>query len=287
MKIGLTLFTCDRGITPAEAAVAAEERGFDSFYVPEHTHIPTSRATAHPGTGNETLPDDRYARTLDPWVSLATAASLTSRIRLGTCVCLPAEHDPIALAKTIASLDHLSGGRVQLGVGFGWNLEEMADHGVPVNRRRAVLRDYLQAMQTLWRDEVASYDGEYVSFGPSWAWPKPIQTPQIPIVVGAFGNDKVFDWIVQSADGWITTPIEENLGESIARLRAKWTEAGRAGEAQVIALETTRAKRLAEYRRLGVTEALVSLPDVGRDQALHHLDRLTTAIESYREAWSS
>jgi probable F420-dependent oxidoreductase len=286
MKIGLTLFTCDRGITPAEAAVAAEERGFDSFYVPEHTHIPTNRSTAHPATGDATLPDDRYVRTLDPWVSLASAASVTSRIRLGTCVCLPVEHDPIALAKTIASLDHLSGGRVQLGVGFGWNLEEMIDHGVPVNRRRAVLRDYLQAMQTLWRDDVASYEGEFVSFGPSWAWPKPIQA-RIPIVVGAFGNDKVFDWIVRSADGWITTPIEENLGESITRLRSKWIDAGRAGEPQVVALETTAAKRLAEYRRLGVTEALVSLPDVGRDQALHHLDRLTSTIESYREAWSS
>jgi probable F420-dependent oxidoreductase len=286
MKIGLALFTCDRGITPAEAAVAAEERGFDSFYVPEHTHIPTSRATAHPGTGNETLPDDRYVRTLDPWVSLASAASVTSRIRLGTCVCLPAEHDPIALAKTIASLDHLSGGRVQLGVGFGWNLEEMADHGVPVKRRRAVLRDYLQAMQTLWRDDVASYEGEYVSFGPSWAWPKPIQT-RIPIVVGAFGNDKTFDWIVQSADGWITTPIEDDLGGAVARLRAKWSGAGRAGEPQVIALETTPAKRLAEYDQLGVTEALVSLPDVGRDQALNHLDRLTSAIETYRKVRSS
>jgi alkanesulfonate monooxygenase SsuD/methylene tetrahydromethanopterin reductase-like flavin-dependent oxidoreductase (luciferase family) len=166
-----------------------------------------------------------------------------------------------------------------------WNLEEMADHGVPVNRRRAVLRDYLQAMQTLWRDDVASYEGEYVRFGPSWAWPKPIQT-RIPVVVGAFGNDKTFDWIVQSADGWITTPIEEDLGGSIARLRSRWTDAGRAGEPQVIALETTAAKRLAEYRQLGVTEALVSLPDVGREQALRHLDRLTSAIESHREAWS-
>ena len=282
MKIGLTLFACDRGITPAQAAVAAEERGFDSFYVPEHTHIPTNRATAHPATGDETLPDDRYMRTLDPWVSLASAASVTSRIRLGTCVCLPVEHDPISLAKTIASLDHLSGGRVQLGVGFGWNLEEMADHGVPVSRRRAVLRDYLQAMQTLWRDDVAAYEGDYVRFGPSWAWPKPIQTPRIPILVGAFGNEKLFDWIVQCADGWITTPIEEHLGGSITGLRAKWADAGRAGEPQIVALETTAGKRLAEYSRLGVSEALLSVPDVDRDQALRHLDRLADRIQDYR-----
>jgi alkanesulfonate monooxygenase SsuD/methylene tetrahydromethanopterin reductase-like flavin-dependent oxidoreductase (luciferase family) len=145
-----------------------------------------------------------------------------------------------------------------------------------------VLRDYLQAMQTLWRDDVAAYEGDYVRFGPSWAWPKPIQTPRIPILVGAFGNEKLFDWIVQCADGWITTPIEEHLGGSITGLRAKWADAGRAGEPQIVALETTAGKRLAEYSRLGVSEALLSVPDVDRDQALRHLDRLADRIQDYR-----
>src|ERR1700760_3169568 len=141
MRVGIVLFTSDRGIAPAAAARAVEERGFDTFYVPEHTHIPVKRDAAHPGTGDETLPDDRYMRTLDPWVSLATAAAVTTRIRLSTAVALPVESDPITLAKTLATLDHLSGGRVTLGAGFGWNTDELSDHGVPVQRRRTLLRE--------------------------------------------------------------------------------------------------------------------------------------------------
>src|SRR5215475_4332661 len=130
MRHGVVLFTSDRGISPARAAQAAERAGFDSFYVPEHTHIPVRRDAPHPRTGTQELPDVRYLRTLDPWVSLSMAAAVTSTIRLGTAVALPAEHDPIALAKTIASLDHLSGGRVCLGIGFGWSIDELTDHGV-------------------------------------------------------------------------------------------------------------------------------------------------------------
>ena len=166
------LFTSDRGITPADAARAAEDAGFDSFFVPEHTHIPVRREAAHPGTGDATLPDDRYLRTLDPWVALSMACAVTERIELGTAVALPAEHDPITLAKTIASLDHLSGGRVLLGAGFGWNADELSDHGVPPGKRRTVLRETLEAMRTLWSQEQASYHGEFVRFDASWAWPK-------------------------------------------------------------------------------------------------------------------
>src|ERR1700760_1123611 len=162
MRVGIVLFTSDRGIAPAAAARAVEERGFDTFYVPEHTHIPVKRTAAHPGTGDETLPDDRYTRTLDPWVSLATAAAVTSTIRLSTAVALPVESDPITLAKAIATLDHLSGGRVSLGGGFGWNTDELADHHVPAGKRRTVLREYLEAMRSLWTDEEAEYNGEYV-----------------------------------------------------------------------------------------------------------------------------
>ena len=174
--------------------------------MPEHTHIPVKREAAHPGTGDASLPDDRYMRTLDPWVSLAMAAAVTTRIRLSTAVALPVESDPITLAKTLATLDHLSGGRVTLGAGFGWNTDELADHGVPVKRRRTLLREYVEAMQALWTQEEASYDGELVSFGPSWAWPKPVQQPRIPVLIGAGGTEKTFAWIARSADGWITTP---------------------------------------------------------------------------------
>src|ERR1700681_3106473 len=145
MDYGLVLFTSDRGITPAAAAKLADDHGFHTFYVPEHTHIPVKRQAAHPTTGDASLPDDRYMRTLDPWVSLGAACAVTSRVRLSTAVALPVEHDPITLAKSIATLDHLSGGRVSLGVGFGWNTDELADHGVPAGRRRTALREYLEA----------------------------------------------------------------------------------------------------------------------------------------------
>src|SRR3954467_5562455 len=171
MRNGIVLFTSDRGIAPAALAKAAEERGFDTIYVPEHTHIPARRDALHP-TGGKELPDDRYLRTLDPWVSLATAAAVTERIRLSTAVSLPVESDPITLAKTIATLDHLSGGRVTVGAGFGWNTDELSDHGVPATRRRTVLREYVEAMRALWTSEVACYEGEHVRFGASWAWPK-------------------------------------------------------------------------------------------------------------------
>src|SRR3954454_2078760 len=228
MRHGIVLFTSDRGITPAQAAKAAEDAGFDTLYVPEHTHIPVKRDAAHPGTGDETLPDDRYMRTLDPWVSLATAAALTTRIRLSTAVALPVESDPITLAKAIATLDHLSGGRVQLGVGFGWNTDELADHHVPAGKRRTVLREYLEAMRSLWTEDEASYDGEFVSFGKSWAYPKPPQG-RIPVIIGAGGGPKTMTWIARHAEGWMTTPIETDIAPKAELLRHEWADAGREG----------------------------------------------------------
>src|SRR3954463_11824886 len=235
MRFGIVLFTSDRGITPAQAALAAAARGFDTFWVPEHTHIPVKREAPHPGTADGSLPDDRYLRTLDPWVALAGAAAVTSRIELATAVALPVEHDPITLAKTIASLDHLSGGRVTLGCGFGWNTDELGDHGVPPGRRRTVLREYLEAMRALWGEEQASYEGEFVRFGPSWAWPKPARGT-VPVLVGAGGTDKTFAWIARSADGWIPTPQDDEVVGRVARLREIWTEAGREGSPRVVAL---------------------------------------------------
>ncbi len=226
MDYGLVLFTSDRGITPAAAATLADDHGFHTFYVPEHTHIPVKREAAHPTTGDESLPDDRYMRTLDPWVSLGAACAVTSRVRLSTAVALPVEHDPITLAKSIATLDHLSGGRVSLGVGFGWNTDELADHGVPPGRRRTMLREYLEAMRALWTEEEASYEGEFVNFGPSWAWPKPMQ-PHIPVLVGAAGNEKNFKWIARSADGWITTPRDFDIDAPVKLLQDTWAAAGR------------------------------------------------------------
>lgn len=279
MRHGIVLFTSDRGITPAQAAQAAEGHGFDTFYVPEHTHIPVRRDAAHPGTGDATLPDDRYLRTLDPWVSLATAAAVTHRIGLSTAVCLPAESDPITLAKTIASLDHLSGGRVSIGAGFGWNTDELQDHHVPAARRRTVLREYLEAMRALWTQDEASYDGEFVGFGASWAWPKPAQS-HVPVVVGAGGGPKTFAWIARHADGWMTTPREGDVAEKVASLRQAWSEAGRAGEPEVRVLASSKPtpELLARWEDLGVTEAIWGLPDRSADEVVASLGRQASRL---------
>jgi probable F420-dependent oxidoreductase len=275
MRYGVVLFTSDRGITPAPAAQAAEAAGFDCFYVPEHTHIPVRREALHPRTGTQELPDDRYMRTLDPWVSLSMAAAVTSTIRLGTAVALPAEHDPITLAKTIASLDHLSGGRVVLGAGFGWNTDELTDHGVPAGKRRTVVREYLEAMQALWSQPEASYDGEHISFGASWAWPKPVQQPRIPIIIGAGGTPKTFAWIARSADGWLTTPGEPDLEAKVAQLREAWQESGREGLPQVRVLAgKPDPDLLADWAAVGVTDVAFGMPDRAPDEVVAYLDRL-------------
>jgi probable F420-dependent oxidoreductase len=275
VRHGLVLFTSDRGITPAALGRAAEERGFDTFYVPEHTHIPVRRDAAHPGTGDESLPDDRYLRTLDPWVSLATVAAVTDRIGLSTAVALPVESDPITLAKSIATLDHLSGGRVSVGAGFGWNTDELADHGVPADRRRTVLREYVEAMRALWTQEEASYDGDFVSFGPSWAWPKPVQA-HVPVVIGAGGGPQTFRWIARHAEGWMTTPTQQDIGTQIIALRDAWAEAGREGAPQIrilIAFKPDPAD-LAAWAQAGATELIWGVPDKAPDEVLASLDRL-------------
>ncbi|MFG2017932.1 LLM class F420-dependent oxidoreductase [Actinomadura geliboluensis] len=278
MRNGIVLFTSDRGITPAALAKAAEERGFDTFYVPEHTHIPVRRDALHP-TGGADLPDDRYTRTLDPWVSLATAAAVTSRIGLATAVALPVESDPITLAKTLATLDHLSGGRVTVGAGFGWNTDELADHHVPAAKRRTVLKEYLEAMRALWTQEEASYDGEFVSFGPSWAYPKPPQG-RIPVIIGAGGGPKTMKWIARHADGWMTTPIETDIAERVALLREEWDEAGRAGEpdVRILVAKKPTPNDLAEWEAAGAGELIWGVPDADEAAVLTYLDKTAARL---------
>ncbi|WP_031469741.1 LLM class F420-dependent oxidoreductase [Sciscionella sediminilitoris] len=280
MRFGITQFTSDRGPAPAVVARAAEEAGFDTFSVPEHTHIPVRREAAHPGTGTSELPDDRYLRTLDPWVALGTAAAVTTTIRLGTAVALPVEHDPITLAKSIATLDHLSGGRVVLGAGFGWNTDELGDHHVPPGKRRTVLREYLEAMRALWTQEEAAYAGEHVSFGPSWAWPKPVQDT-VPVLIGAGGTERTFTWIARHADGWMTTPFESELEDKIAALTRIWHSEGRSGapEITVLAGKPDGLERLAE---LGVTEVAFGIPDRSEAEVLSYLERLAGKLTSCR-----
>jgi probable F420-dependent oxidoreductase len=279
MRHGIVLFTCDRGITPAQAAKAAEERGFDTFYVPEHTHIPVKREAPHPRTGGATLPDDRYKRTLDPWVSLATAAAVTSRIRLSTAAALPVESDPITLAKTIATLDHLSGGRVTVGAGFGWNTDELADHGVLAGERRTVLREYVEAMRALWTQDEAAYDGQFVKFGPCWAFPKPVQA-HVPVIIGAGGGPKTFEWIARNADGWMTTPNDRDIAGQAAALRQAWAAAGRPGTPDIRVLIATRpsSDELAAWAAAGAAEFIWGLPDASAEAAGAYLDRLARRL---------
>ncbi|OZG28689.1 LLM class F420-dependent oxidoreductase [Williamsia sp. 1138] len=271
MKHGVVIFTSDRGIMPAQLAVAAEERGFDAIYVPEHTHIPVEREAPHPGTGDASLPDDRYMRTLDPWIALATAAAVTETIHLSTAVALPVQHDPIALAKTIATLDHLSGGRVSICAGFGWNADELTNHNVPFKRRRTVLREYVEAMRALWTQDEASYDGEFISFGPSWAWPKP--KGHIPLIIGAEAGPKTIEWIAANADGWMSTPRTDDVLARAGELNQAWQAAGRSGSPIIRALAPD-PDLIDEYEAAGVTDAVWGVGGGSEEEAFRIMDEV-------------
>jgi len=279
MRLGVTIFATDRSMSPVELAREAEARGFASLFVPEHTHIPVSRRTPPP-TGDAVLAEE-YKRTLDPYVALAAAAAVTSRIRLGTGIALVAQHDPIALAKQLATLDLLSEGRLVLGVGFGWNAEEMEDHGIQVSRRRARVRETMLAMQALWAHEVAEFHGEFVRFEPSWQWPKPVQRPRPPVLVGGAAGPKLFDAVAEYADGWI--PIGgAGIAAALPELRRALAERGRDPAAlHVVPMGVLPdAKKLAHYASIGVTEAVLRLPSAPRDAVLPVLDEYAGFIAS-------
>ncbi len=271
MKLGVTVFTTDLSIGPVELAREAEARGFHSLYIPEHTHIPTSRRTPPP-TGDAELAEE-YRRCLDPYVALAAVASVTERIRLGTGIALVAQHDPIALAKQIATLDLVSDGRFVLGIGFGWNAEEMENHGIDVRRRRARVRETLLAMQLLWANDEAEFHGEFVSFEKSWQWPKPLQQPRPPVLIGGAAGPKLFAHIAEYADGWL--PIGgSGVRQALPDLFRAAEERGRdPADFQIIPFGVfPDAGKLDYYREFGVTEAVLRLPSAPRDEVLPVLD---------------
>ncbi len=258
MRLGITAALTDLDATPAALAVAVEDLGFDSLYLPEHTHLPV-REDVPPALVEGVRLDD-YKRCLDPLVALATAAAVTTRIGLGTGILLVAQHDPIVLAKQVATLDHLSGGRVTLGVGFGWNRAEAEDHGVEFARRHAVVREHLAAMEAIWSREQAEYHGEFVDFDPTWSWPKPRQQPRVRVLIGGGAGDAVLSAVADSADGWI--PIGgRGLREAIPRLRAIAEKAGRDPAALDVVPFGTIADvgKLEHYARLGVTEVVLRI----------------------------
>ena len=210
----------------------------------------------------------------DALTPLAWWGAQTERIRLGTGIVQLSARTPTATAMAAITLDHLSGGRVTLGAGFGWNVDELTDHGVPGNRRRTALREYLEAMSALWTQEEAAYDGEFVSFGPSWAWPKPVQA-HIPVLLGAGPTEKTFRWIARHADGWLTTPADTDLDGHVALLKEIWSDEGRDGAPAICALgERPDPERLAHLDSLGVTETIFGLPDRSPDEVEAWIARL-------------
>ncbi|MER6109063.1 LLM class F420-dependent oxidoreductase [Streptomyces hirsutus] len=283
MRIAVTIFLTDETITPTRLAPELEQRGYAGLYLPEHTHIPVERTTPYPA-GVE-LPRE-YTRTLDPFVALGQAAAVTERLGIGTGITLAAQHDPIDLAKQVATLDHLSGGRFTLGVGFGWNVEEAADHGVEWRTRRELVRDRMGLMRALWSEEPTAYEGEFGSVRASFAYPKPVRKPRGPVVgprtlVGGAAGPKLFTHICAYADGWL--PIGgRGLSASLPALRTAWADAGRdPGDLQVVpyAVRPTPDK-LAHYAGLGIEEVVVQLPPEGEAGVLRALDAYQPFVDA-------
>jgi probable F420-dependent oxidoreductase len=272
MQFGVTIFPTDYSISLPELAVEAEQRGFESLWVAEHSHIPTSRKSPWPGGGD--LPK-MYYDTLDPFVALAAASAVTSKIKLATGICLVVQRDPIHTAKEVASLDQVSQGRFLFGVGGGWNIEEMGNHGTPGEGRFKLLRERIEAMQAIWTGKEAEYHGDRVDFAPIHMWPKPVQKPHPPIHVGgAFPGGA--RRAVRYGNGWI--PIggrEDDIDESIPAFRRMAEEAGRDPNSLEVSIYGVAAseKVIDRYRKAGADRIVFGLPPFARDDILPMLDK--------------
>ena len=267
-----------------EFAHAADERDFDCIVVGEHTHIPVSRESAWPAGGD--LPDE-YCEFPDPYVALAFIAAQTS-LRIATGVALVAQHDPIALAKTIATLDHLSGGRFTLGVGYGWNREELANHGKRFEDRRAITCEHIELMRALWTETEAEYHGEHANLERSWAWPKPAQRT-IPVLLGAQAGERAFEAIVGWADGWLPGASRGSwFAAKLGELRQRWVDAGRPESGPIVwpmqdVVDDDRlAVQLDRFEELAVDQVVFDIPTAPRDEVLPLLDRYAKAVSSRR-----
>jgi len=280
MKFGVAMFPTDYAISAPELAQAMEERGFESVFFPEHTHIPASRKTPMPS--GEKIPPEYY-HTLDPFVALTAAAMVTSKLRLATGICLVVERDPITLAKEVASVDHISGGRLLFGIGGGWNREEMENHGTDYATRWTLMKERVEAMKQIWGQEEAEYHGQYVNFDPIWSWPKPVQKPHPPIIVGGDGP-RTLQRVVKYGDEWM--PIFRGnpapFPEKIQRLQAMAAEAGR-GEIPVsLFFAPDDAQVLAPMQEMGFSRLIFRMPSVARDEALARLDVLSRVMEQMK-----
>jgi len=274
MKFGASMFFTDYSMTPAALAIALEQRGFDILWAPEHSHIPLSRKTPFVLGGE--LPK-RYYDVMDPFVTLTAAAMATKTLKVGTGVCLIAQRDPIQTAKLVASIDQVSGGRFVFGVGNGWNRDEMENHGTAFATRHKLARERIEAMKAIWTQSKAEFHGELVNFAPMMTWPKPVQTPHPPILVGG-----AFPYSARRAirygDGWmpqVTSASPAPLTQLIPRFRQMAREAGRdpAGFDISIGGQAEDVEVIKQYRDLAVTRVSVSLPSDNADTVLPVLDR--------------
>ena len=273
MQVGLMTFPTEYSIQPAELARLAEELGFESLWVAEHSHIPVDRATPYPGGGE--LPRE-YSQTYDPFVSLAAAAAVTERLLLATGICLVVERDPIFCAKEVSTIDRISGGRFLFGVGAGWNREEMANHGTDPGTRFSLLRERIEAMKAIWASDEAEYHGEHVSFDPIWQWPKPLQQPHPPIVLGGNGP-KVLERVVAFADGWMPNwGLQSNveLIARIAELQRLAADAGRDPIPVTVYAPRSKPEVLRELAEGGVSRVVLWVPPAPRDEVAPRLERL-------------
>ena len=280
MKIGIIHLPTDQSLPVHRLALEAEQRGVESIFVGGHTHIPAARVSPFPV--GIPLPEE-YRRLYDPFVALSAAAVSTSTIRLGTCIHLTAQHDPIVTAKQIASLDHLSGGRVEYGVGYGWNVEEAADHGVEWPSRRRRVGEAIAAMKTLWTQEEATFHGEFVHFDRAWMWPKPVSRPHPPILLGAGRGPRNFEAIIGWADGWLPVPTLGDTPEDVTRLRHAAEAAGRDPATISINVDgvATDEAAIEPWLAVDADRILVGVPSLPYDEVAPTLDAIARLVARY------
>jgi probable F420-dependent oxidoreductase len=271
------MFSTDYAIRPDELARELEARGFESFWVPEHTHIPASRRSPWPGGAD--LPKD-YWHTYDPFVALTAAASVTTKLKVATGICLIIERDPITTAKEVASLDMLSNGRFLFGIGGGWNAEEMENHGTEFKTRFGLLRERVLAMKEIWTKEEAEYHGRFVNFDPVWSYPKPVQKPHPPILMGGDGP-KTFDRVIEFCDGWMPIGYRmEGLTDKIGELRRRAADAGRDPRTISVTIFGAKPEReaLDQLEAAGVERVIFMLPAADRDAVMPLVDKFAGLI---------
>ncbi len=281
MRIGLVNLPTDRSAPLHELAVAAEERGFGALLVADHTHIPACRTS--PFIAGDVLPEEYY-RLLDPFVALGSAAVVTSHIEIGTCICLVGQRDPIVTAKQAASVDHLSGGRFIFGVGYGWNVEEAANHRVEWSTRRERVREFVAAIRELWSEERSTFQGRFVNFDDVISWPKPLRRPGPPVLLGASATERTFAEVVAWADGWLPVPFLGHTPDDVWRLRHVAEDRGRDPASLTIIVDGLPADPalMDPWVDIGVDTILVPAESRSLDALLPLLDAAASVVEQYK-----